>query len=196
MKTRLDAQFWTDRYKQNQTGWDVGAITTPIKQYLDQFHQKEVKILIPGAGNAYEAKYAFENGFQNIFVLDISAYPLERFKKSCPSFPDGQLLQQDFFEHEGNYDLIIEQTFFCALDPKLRKDYVEKMYSLLKPGGKLVGVLFGIEFSHDGPPFGGTKELYMPIFQQKFSNVTLEPCINSIVPRNGSELFLKAVKEK
>ncbi|PRY87141.1 methyltransferase domain-containing protein [Mongoliibacter ruber] len=194
MNTRLDAQYWTDRYKQNQTGWDVGSITTPIKQYLDQFNQKEVKILIPGAGNAYEAKYAFENGFQNVYVLDLSSYPLGKFKKSCPSFPDSQLLQEDFFDHEGEYDLIIEQTFFCALDPELRKAYVSKMHSLLKPAGRLVGVLFGIEFSHDGPPFGGVKEEYLPLFREKFSNVTIEPCINSIIPRKGSELFLKAVK--
>ncbi|TVP43509.1 MAG: methyltransferase domain-containing protein [Mongoliibacter sp.] len=195
MDKHLDAQYWTSRYKQNQTGWDVGSISTPIKQYLDQFHQKEVKILIPGAGNAYEAKYAFENGFQNVFVLDLSAYPLEKFKKSCPSFPESQLLHQDFFEHEGEYDLIIEQTFFCALDPSLRNDYVKKMHKLLKPGGKLVGVLFGIEFTHDGPPFGGLMDEYLSLFNKVFSNVVIEPCYNSIVPRKGSELFLKVIKD-
>ncbi|MBW3468560.1 methyltransferase domain-containing protein [Arthrospiribacter ruber] len=192
MKTQLDAQYWSARYEQNQTGWDVGYVTTPIKQYLDQFYQKEVKILIPGAGNAYEAKYAFENGFQNVFVLDLSPVPLQRFKKNNPGFPDGQLILGDFFEHQGEYDLILEQTFFCALDPALREKYVSKMKSLLKPGGKLVGVLFGIEFSHEGPPFGGLKEVYLNLFRKHFPKVSIEPCHNSIVPRQGSELFIMA----
>ncbi|EOZ99077.1 hypothetical protein A33Q_0785 [Indibacter alkaliphilus LW1] len=194
MTKRLDAQYWTERYKENQTGWDVGSATTPIKQYLDQIYQKEVKILIPGAGNAHEAKYAFENGFQNVYVLDISAHPLEKFQKSCSSFPEKQLLHKDFFEHEDKYDLILEQTFFCALDPSLRSEYVKKMHSLLNPGGKLVGVLFGVEFTYDGPPFGGKREDYLDLFGEKFSKLSIEPCYNSIVPRQGSELFLMAEK--
>lgn len=42
--------------------------------------------------------------------------------------------------------VLMEQTFFCAINPSLRKDYVAKMHELLAPNGKLVGVLFDKEF--------------------------------------------------
>jgi hypothetical protein len=47
---------------------------------------KSLNILIPGAGVGYEAKYGFENGFKNIFYLDLSVMQLKLFKENCPIF--------------------------------------------------------------------------------------------------------------
>ena len=33
---KLDEDFWTERYRQGYTGWDIGYPSTPIVQYLDQ----------------------------------------------------------------------------------------------------------------------------------------------------------------
>ena len=66
----FDKKFWTDRYKSRQTQWDIGSISTPLKEYIDQLEDKNIKILIPGCGNAYEASYLFENGFNNVFLID------------------------------------------------------------------------------------------------------------------------------
>jgi SAM-dependent methyltransferase len=186
----LDENYWTDRYKLGKTGWDIGFPSTPILQYLDQFENKDVEILIPGAGNAYEVEYAYKNGFQHVHLLDFSPEPIQRFKVKNPEFPDNQIFLTDFFEHKGQYDLIIEQTFFCALDPVLRPDYVSKMKSLLKPGGKLVGVLFDRKFDFAGPPFGGDKVEYRSYFDPFFEIKTFSPCNNSIPERLGSELFI------
>jgi hypothetical protein len=100
-----------------------------------------------------------------------------------------------FFQHEGQYDLILEQTFFCAINPALRKDYVAKMKTLLMPEGKLVGVLFDKEFDKEGPPFGGCKCEYEPLFKNDFHFKTFEACYNSAKPREGSELFMIAVRK-
>ena len=104
------------------------------------------------------------------------------------------LITGDFFEHLGSYDLIAEQTFFCALDPALRERYVEHMHRLLAPGGKLVGVLFDDPLNDDHPPFGGNKDEYLRLFRPVFEEVLLERCHNSVPPRAGRELWLKAVK--
>jgi len=124
---KLDQDFWSEKYQSNQTGWDIGGISTPIKEYIDQLEDKHLTILIPGAGNAYEAAYLFEQGFTNVSIVDIAKEPLDNFRKSVPDFPENKILQEDFFSHEGSYDLIIEQTFFCALDPSLRVNYIDKM---------------------------------------------------------------------
>jgi methyl halide transferase len=195
MNLSLDQSYWTARYEQNQIGWDVGQATAPIKQFLDQVEDKSIHILIPGAGNAHEAAYAWENGFKNIHVLDFSHFPLETFQKQYPDFPKDQIHHQDFFQHALQYDLILEQTFFCALPVRMRKDYAKKIHSLLKQDGLLVGVMFNRIFEHDGPPFGGTVDEYQSYFEDYFEILTMTPCHNSIPPRAGSEIFIRLRKK-
>lgn len=196
MSFSLNEAYWTHKYLEKKTGWDTGTASNPIVQYLDQILYKDIKILIPGAGNAYEALYAFKSGFRNVHILDFSPIPLQNFRYSYPTFPNENIFCRDFFEHEGQYDLILEQTFFCALNPHQRPAYVEKMYQLLKPGGKLVGVLFSRDFDHPGPPFGGHKEEYEKYFQLVFNKICINDCYNSIPPRVGFELFIKLEKIK
>jgi thiopurine S-methyltransferase len=192
----LDSNYWQERYKTNQTGWDAGTITTPIKEYIDQIKDKSIKILIPGCGNAHEAAYLWQQGFTNIFLLDYVAEPLNNFNKHYPDFPKSHLLLKDFFDLDEKFDLIIEQTFFCALDPKLRSLYVEKMIQILNPKGKLAGVMFSSEFEKEGPPFGGTKSEYQALFERYFDIVKMEECYNSIEPRKGNELFVVLCPKK
>lgn len=185
-------KFWTDRYKEGKTGWDIGYPSQPLVAYIDQLDKKDLKILIPGAGNAYEAEYLINQGFQNVYVLDISKAPLQSLKERVPSFPDHQLLQEDFFEHTGQYDLIFEQTFFCSFEPtkENRAKYGQTMAQLLKPGGKLVGLWFNIPLTPESKrPFGGTKEEYLSYLTPYFDVLTFESCHNSIKPRMGTELF-------
>jgi len=190
MLEQLNKEYWTKRYTENETGWDVGEVTTPLKMYFDQLVDKELRILIPGAGNAYEAEYLVNAGFKNVTVVDISEEPLKNIKTRNLIFPSEQLICQDFFEHEQEYDLIIEQTFFCALHPLLRKEYAKKMHELLVPNGKLVGLLFNVPLNETHPPFGGNAEEYKTYFSELFNFNVFEPCYNSIKPRADRELFI------
>lgn len=196
MKPALDEQYWSERYKTSETGWDLGAPSTPLKTYIDQLGNKELKILIPGAGNAYEAEYLANSGFKHVYVCDLAAEPLANLKARCPLFKNEQLIQGDFFGLENiTFDLILEQTFFCALHPALRKQYFVKMHSLLNPNGKLVGLLFNDTLNTDKPPFGGNKDEYQTYFKDMFSVHTCETCYNSIPPRAGRELFVNLLKK-
>jgi hypothetical protein len=189
METRFDKAFWESKYSIEETGWDIGYASTPLTTYFDQLTNKEIRILIPGGGNCYEAEYLFEQGFKNIFVIDIAEQPLKNLKKRFPNFPDNHLINDDFFSHQEKYDLIVEQTFFCALDPVLRKKYVKKMVALLTEKGKVAGLIFDFELTEEGPPFGGSSEEYLKLFSPYFSIKKLEKCYNSIQPRAGRELF-------
>ncbi len=189
----LNSSFWTQRYKDQQTGWDLGAVSPPLKAYIDQLENKELKFLIPGCGNAYEGTYLWEKGFKNVHLLDYAKPALDAFQSRTPGFPTEQLHSGDFFEHTGEYELILEQTMFCAIDPELREKYIQKVSDLLVEGGKYVGVLFDREFE-GGPPFGGSKQEYMELLEKYFSTAQIQPCYNSIAPRQGSEVFVIAVK--
>lgn len=188
MEHLLGEEYWNNRYLQQETGWDIGHSSTPLQQYMETVENKSAAILIPGCGNAYEAEYLFNNGFTNISLLDISTVLTAELKKKFSNRPIN-IITADFFAHKGQYDVILEQTFFCALHPSLRTAYARQMKALLKPGGKLVGVLFNKQFD-GGPPFGGTKEEYKQLFSNFFTIQKMELCYNSIKPRSGTELFL------
>ena len=190
----LSEKFWTNKYETNKIGWDLGEVSPPLKAYFDQLKNKELKILIPGGGNSYEAEYLFNNGFKNVYVVDIAKQPLQNIKLRVPDFPETQLIHGNFFDLNQEFDLIIEQTFFCAINPELRPKYAAKMNAILKSKGKLVGVLFDTVLNEDHPPFGGNKEEYLNYFKRYFKNVQMTPCYNSFHNRKGMELFVKITK--
>lgn len=188
----LSENYWQERYNLHDTGWDMGVVSPPLKAYVDQLTNKDMAILIPGCGNSYEAEYLVQQGFTNVTVIDIAQGPVNRLNKALGE--EGRkwctVIKADFFEHKGQYDLIIEQTFFCALNPDLRGKYAQHMTELLKPGGKIAGVLFNVVFEKPGPPFGGTTEEYQNLFSSNFNILKLENCYNSHPKRQGNEAFV------
>jgi methyl halide transferase len=193
-QNKLNKEYWDERYRQSNTGWDIGSPSTPLKFYIDQLSNKDISILIPGCGNAYEAEYLAEKGFGNIHLIDIAPTVVETLQNTYKNNKAITVSLGDFFEHHGQYDLILEQTFFCAIDPLLRPQYVKKMHELLVPNGKLSGLLFGVEFEKAGPPFGGKKEDYKLLFEPYFTIDIMETAYNSIPPRANNELFIKLIK--
>jgi len=183
-----DRQYWESRWQRGQTGWDLGEVSPPLKAYLDQVSRRDLAILVPGCGNAYEADYLLERGFTDVTLLDIAPTAVARLQEQFGGRVNVQLA--DFFAWQGVYDLILEQTFFCALPPGERGAYAQHVHRLLKPGGKLAGVLFDRDFGGEGPPFGGRREEYEALFAPLFTQRVLAPCYNSALPRRGTELFI------
>ena len=184
---KLIKDLWNERYENQDTGWDIGHISTPLKEYFEQLENKNIKILIPGCGNAYEAEYLYELGFKQVHLIDWAQKALDNFQKRNPKFPKSQLICGDFFKHQGQYELIIEQTFFCAIHPDLREKYLIQMKKLLAKNGKLVGLLFNDKLYSNRPPFGGKKSAYMPLFSKHFNQVSMEKAYNSIPSRTDRE---------
>ena len=191
----LDSNSWNERYISKNTGWDAGKITQPLKEYFDQLNSKNIKILIPGCGNSHEAEYLIKLGFKNVTIVDFSEKALKNFKVRVPDFPDEQMICDDFFNIDGNFDLIIEQTFFCAIDIEKRNAYAKKVHSLLSDNGKLVGLMFNAPMYSDHPPFGGSVKEYKSYFSTLFNYKYFEPAYNSIPSRNGKELFINLIKK-
>jgi len=189
---KLDAaNYWDNRYQTQDTGWDLGEISPPLKNYIDDLEDKSLQILLPGAGNAYEAEYLFNNGFKNVFVLDISETAIRNFENRCPWFPKNQLLHQDFFDLEMRFDLVIEQTFFCALPPDLRSEFAIQMEKILDSGKQLIGLLFDFPLTEKGPPYGGNKAEYSSYFEPYFEINHMDTAKDSHTTRKGKELFIK-----
>lgn len=190
----LNANYWDKQYQSRETGWDLQGVSPPLRTYIDGLTDKNIRILIPGCGNAYEAEYLIEQGFKNVTVIDIASTLVETLKAKFEG-KNIRILHGDFFEHQETYDLILEQTFFCALNPSLRERYAVKCFELLQDGGKVAGLLFNIVFEKPGPPFGGSKEEYVKLFHSLFELQQFDTCVNSVKPRAGNELFIEMSKK-
>ena len=151
--------------------------------------------MIPGCGNSYEAAYLIEQGFTNITLIDIAPTLVAKLKTTFKDHKNLNIILGDFFLHHGEYDIIIEQTFFCALPPTMRQRYVWKMHQLLAKKGKITGLLFNRTFEN-GPPFGGSLKEYTLLFKESFDLLKMEICQNSASPRSGTELFIELLKKQ
>jgi methyl halide transferase len=189
----LDKDYWDSQYKANTIAWDLGGVSPAIKIFIDTLKDKNSAILIPGCGNSYEAEYLIEKGFTNITIIDIAPSLVENLQCKFVGNSNVKIILGDFFEHQGSYDLIIEQTFFCALPPTMRQKYGYKMHQLLTDAGKIIGLLFDRNFEK-GPPFGGSKKEYILLFKDAFDILKMETCKDSIAPRAHSELFIELQK--
>jgi methyl halide transferase len=186
---KLNKDYWEARYTSQSATWDIGFPSPAITEYIKHL-DRNLSILIPGCGNCYEAEYLLENNFTDVHLIDIAEEPLKGFAKRNSAFPLAKIHNEDFFSHNGSYDIIVEQTFFCALDPSLRLSYVRKIHELLKPDGILSGLLFNHIFDESGPPFGGTTEEYIQLFSPYFHINKAETAYNSILPRLNREIFI------
>ena len=193
--TNLDySQYWENRYVEKKIGWDIGYANKVLTSYVESNHSKESKILVPGAGHAYEVASLFNSGYKHIEATDFSISAKENFIVRNPTFPEEQYLLNDFFKLKGSYDVILEQTFFCAINPELREAYVEQMHNLLNEGGVLYGLLFVMD-KPDGPPYGGTTAEYIKLFSSKFEIKQMVECTESIEPRLGTEIIIELIKK-
>ena len=192
----LNENFWNKKYLNNDAEWDLGIISPAIKKWFDTKKNKNLKILVPGSGKGHEVKYGFDYGFNNIYYLDISTEATTFFKKNCPNFPDKQILTCDFFDLKKDlfFDIIIEQTFFCAISPILRKNYIRKTHEILKKNGCIIGLLFNKKFDTQGPPFGGFYEEYIELFSDLFLIEKLENSMQSVHTRKENEYWIKMRK--
>ena len=187
-------KYWNDRYLSNDTPWDLQGPSPPLAQYLKGIPNKSAYLLFPGAGYGHEVAFAHQIGLTNSYYLDFSQTASKFFKERNPSISELNILTSDFFSLSMSFDYIIEQTFFCALNPDLRKKYVETMHRLLSKGGKLAGLFFATEFDKLGPPFGATEELYRTLFGDLFYIPRFEIAKNSVGPRAGNEYFFEFEK--
>lgn len=194
LETENSAEFWQNRYEEQKTGWDLGDASGPLKYWIDQIEDKNARILIPGCGNAHEAGYLLQKGFTDVHLIDIASAPIERLKFQFKNHSAIKIEQRDFFLLDKQYDVILEQTFFCALHPSLRLKYVEKISDLLADTGYLSGVLFNRNFENDGPPFGGSTEEYFSLFSNGLKVDKLEACHVSHEARLGTEVLFKCSK--
>src|SRR5690606_37268345 len=97
----------------------------------------------------------------------------------------------DLFAQIGQpprFDLVVENTCFCAIEPARRDDYVTAVAESLRPGGSLVG-LFYAHGTPGGPPFTTDAPELDRRIQRRHGIKALEVAQGSTLVRHKAELL-------
>ena len=91
-------------------------------------------------------------------------------------------------------------TTYCAATWDRRKKYEILVRTILKPGGKLIGLWFPLDKSQEegGPPFGTTIDEVKSIFNSGWKIEKENFPLQSVEPRKGREkliIFKKNVNQ-
>lgn len=192
---KLTAADWDARYRSGDTPWDLSG-PTPEFQLLttESWFPRKGRALVPGGGRGHDAILLAKSGLA-VDLIDFSPIALqEALKEASQNKVVIHAYCRDFFTlpesgyHQQAYDLFLEYTFFCAIDPQQRKAYVEAAATLLKPGAYFIGLFFPLTSEKEGPPFVVSREEIETLFSPFFHLQISEPK-SSVKPRADRELL-------
>jgi SAM-dependent methyltransferase len=146
-----------------------------------------------GSGKGYDAVAAAKKNY-DVAAVDFSTEAISFSQQLAEEEnADINFIKEDFFELGNEYyesfDYIYEYVTYCAVNPRRRKEFAEKISSLLKPGGKLITVIFPIDKRDGGPPFSTDVIEFYRIFSQFLKLEFSSKQINSVKPRKGKEIL-------
>lgn len=187
----LTPQAWEDRYQAGGDRWNLGCPTPPFISLLSADNApKPGKIAVLGCGKGHDALLFAESGFE-VVGFDFAPSAIAKAIDTAEARKiKAQFWQRDIFtlneDFANCFDYVLEHTCFCAIDPAKRFQYVEVVKSILRPGGKLIG-LFYTHNRPDGPPFGVKPQQVLDLFTPDFEPITFEIAKDSIARRRGDE---------
>jgi SAM-dependent methyltransferase len=188
------SQFWEDIYLENDTGWDLKDVTPVFDSISNELIQG--KVCIVGCGRGYDVIMFAKKGF-DVTAVDFAPTPISELNKlAIEKSVTITTVQDDIFslveKFPDTFDYVIEQTCFCAIHPNRRKEYEILVRTILKPGGKLIGLWFPLDKSQEegGPPFGTTIDEVKSIFNSGWKIEKEEFSSQSVEPRKGREILI------
>jgi len=174
------ARYWEERYRSGETGWDLGG---PCPVFVDLLSGPRApprgRVAFPGCGRGHDVRLFLEHGYDAI-GFDFAAAPGDLPVERLDVFDLGRT-------YPGAFDAVVEYTCYCAIDPARRPAYARSLRGALKPGGRLVALLFPMEEKPDGPPFGVDESEIEGVLGAGMELLHVETPATSVEPRRGRE---------
>ncbi|MEQ1879250.1 MAG: methyltransferase domain-containing protein, partial [Bdellovibrionia bacterium] len=194
-----DEKFWSSVYTdQPNPGWDLQGHSIVLRDILAQLKLPKSRILVLGAGKGHDAAFLAEQGHL-VTAVDVSPNAEASFREKYGAHRNVTYLVQDLFElpekmHHA-YDVVFEQTCYCAIDPLRRAELVGVWRKVLADRGHLLGIFFMQEPKPEGPPFGSTEWELFQRMKKGWDFMYWTRWKNSIPDRLGRELVVYAQKK-
>ena len=137
--------FWDLRFREGFKPWDAGGVPAALREFLAR-EPAGRRVLVPGCGSGYEVR-AFADAGHEVVAIDFSAAAIEAAQHVLGEL-GRVLVRGDFFAHSlGEYDLVYERAFLCALPRPLWPRWAARVAEVIRPGGRLAGFFY---WSDDG----------------------------------------------
>lgn len=177
--------FWSERFEQNFTPWDRGAVPLALRDYVAR-HPQPQRILIPGCGVGHEVAYLAQAGW-DVCAIDFSAAAVAAARAALGPWAT-RVQQADFFTHvpAAPLQMIYERAFLCALPRRMWPALAARWAELLPPGGLLAG-FFYFDDAPKGPPFGIAPQQLEQLLAPAFERIEDAPVSDSILPFRDKE---------
>ena len=188
-------EFWERGFQSGEMGWDLGEPTPIFSHWIDTC-KEPLSICVLGAGNGWDAiNFALKGHL--VTAVDFAESAVKNMKTAITkSAIEMKILHMDIFDlnlvYANHFDVVLEYTCFCAIDPSRRREYLKMVRHILKPKGELIGLLFPIDKqpSEGGSPYAVLLEPTVELISEYFSLIKQEIPSLSVKPRSGREIFV------
>lgn len=158
-------EYWDNVYREDAPNgaprWDIGGPAPPIVRMLAGGLcpvEPPASVLVPGCGTGHEAAHLAALG-HNVVGVDWAESGVAAARDRLAPWPHAAVEQADFFslperaDFAGGFDLVVEHTFFVAIDPSRRTEYAAVVEACLR---RREGWYLGLFYNHrrpGGPPW-------------------------------------------
>lgn len=153
--------FWEERFSTGNTPWDRGASSPQLGAWLASGALQPCRILVPGCGSGHEVAELAMAKFE-VTGLDYADEAIARtHRRISEAEVDAAIVRADVlaWEPDRPFDAIYEQTCLCALYPDRWREYADRLYQWIRPGGKLFALFLQLPRADaaqgfiQGPPY-------------------------------------------
>ncbi len=196
--TVSNSEYWQRRYCEQQDGWDLGKPAPPLAFFFESAHMPmaPARAVVPGCGRGYEVLRLAKLGYHAVGVdFADAAIDAARGAAETQQFETATFVHTDFFhfaaqpENQESFDIAVEHTCYCAIDPKRRDAYLDALLRIMRPGGLFVGLFWACGLA-GGPPFTTDRAELENRFLSKLIDGGIEEARDSVSPRAGAEFLL------
>ncbi|WP_325893974.1 thiopurine S-methyltransferase [Grimontia sp. NTOU-MAR1] len=166
----MDQEFWHSRWAENRIGFHLSDTNPLLVKYWPLLNPKrEDAVFIPMCGKSIDLSW-LASKHNEVVGVELSEIAVRAFfsehlytptvTSMSPTmklyqFDELSIYAGDYFTVPlDTYSLIYDRAALIAMPDSMRQKYVERLLSLLKPGGKILLVtLHYPQEQMDGPPF-------------------------------------------
>ncbi|HTO10533.1 MAG TPA: methyltransferase domain-containing protein [Candidatus Binatia bacterium] len=188
--------FWEGLYATGGDGWELGGPAPPLVDFVRTTPPPRGRVAVVGCGRGHDARFLAAQGY-DVTAVDFSTAALEA-ARALARRDDVRVTfeQRDIFtlpqSHARAFDGVWEYTCYCAIDPRRRREYVDVMRAIVRPGGWLLGCFFPLRAQTAGPPFKVSTAEIRRVLAPAFRIERAFPPLRSVRGRQGREWMVLA----
>ncbi len=184
-----EVERWDARYRLDDTPWDQGRASQTVLRVVERHLKSGARILVPGCGRGWEVEALGRLGFE-VTGLDLSVTAATIGNSRLKNVDNATIQIGNFLAppkaYFGYFDAVVEHTCFCAIEPSDRKQYRDAAFSVLTPGGVLLGAF--LHFEGGGPPHGTNPDELNEVFGQHFVMIEMAAEKEPFAPKGCPQL--------